>query len=733
MARKRSLGSGKTGAISIRFRQPSEIIEIQERMREAGVSNAGRMNFRNLQIRAGSINVAENGEVTGTAVIASNQPVEREIYVPGEGWQICHEILEMTGVNLERASIIPLLIDHRQSAASQIGDWSNFRIDPADQTQMLADFRISPDDDAKTIRERIAGGYIKTFSCAYDPTRVIQEEVDGKIILRVMAWTLYEVSAVAVPADLRSTARSFSKGVGNMAVRKKSKGGVSGQRGQRSANPVTVDTSIEDNLDLEDEIEDEIEDSADDDAGDDDAGDVSERSDENDLALRGRARSLGIPGSFLRRHLGTEITPREFTRAWRAHEAANDARESSRSMTAPAQPIIIDGRRASQDRIIARAFAASDVALAAGRAPEITPEMARALPGVNLERGLDARAMLRFVAARHNVQLPPDIDGGTFMQLRSIAPAAISDFANLLTVAVNTLQADQAVALPYWGEMITRRAEFDNYAGGRFHSNLVFDELLPTKPGSEIKGGGIGIFDSEGAFETLNRRFSLTRVLFNMNGMGMFSNMNTQIQNAGTTGENKMLQRKLLRNPVMSDSLPFFHGDRYNVATGVPISVEGIGMIQAAAFGDGSSSPFVYAIANPANALALEKLSTKTVADEAAKVNPFGGKFTAIPMPGMPRDAVLWIMDPRVKAAFLRMVMRGQDRPLQKIVESSQYDGFELVASLDRGVAHGDPMAAFLAFTGDEPEDLPDGTASNYEAVSIDEVLDQRSTVDFSN
>lgn len=318
------------------------------------------------------------------------------------------------------------------------------------------------------------------------------------------------------------------------------------------------------------------------------------------------------------------------------------------------------------------------------------------------------------------------------MQMRSIAPAAISDFANVLTVAVNSLQPNGDIALPYWGELITRSEEFDNYSGGRFISNLVFDELLPTRPGSEIKGGGIGLFDTEGHFETLNRRYSLTRVLFGLNGMGLFSNIDMKIANAGTTGENKMLQRKILRNPTMSDGLPFFHGERYNVATNVPMTVDGIGMVRAASFGDGSGSPFVYAIVNPANATLMEKLSTRTVADDPAKVNPFGGKFSVIPVPGIPIDAVLWIMDPRVRAAFLRMKMRGQDRPLKKIVESSQYDGFELVASLDRGIAHGDPMAAFLTFTGDEPDDLPDGTASNYEAVPIDEVLQQRSVVDFS-
>ena len=332
-----------------------------------------------------------------------------------------------------------------------------------------------------------------------------------------------------------------------------------------------------------------------------------------------------------------------------------------------------------------------------------------------------------------NVRLPDDVTFDDLYQIRSIAPMVPEDFAKALSAAVQYVSLGADEVLPYWGTGITRRVEFTSFANGVFSLPLVADELLETAPGEEVKGGSFKAFDTEGKMITLNRRYSLARQLFEANGVGLFSNLNQMIQNAAITGENKLLQKKILTNPEMSDKVPFFHGSRYNVATGIPRTIDGIGMIKAAAFGDGSGVPFVMVLTNPANMTVLGQLTKNPNASEVNKINPFGGTFQVIPVHGIPMDMDIWITDPRVRAAFLRLIKAGQDIPLQRIIYTAMFDGMELLAAADRGVAHGDPRGAFAAFTGDEPATLPNGEdEANYEAEDIATVLEQRSTIDWT-
>jgi hypothetical protein len=755
--RTRADGSKATGKRSpVRLRNKHQLPEndIRRRMRAAGVKRADEMAFRTIEPMGDTVKLQENGEVTFTAIIASETPVERVGYSYEDGRYEFQEILDMGGCNLERGAIIPMLRDHISwSLEAQIGDWTNFRVDPSNATRMLADGRVFADDGCKIVRERILAKGIKTFSCAYTVDDIAPEEEGDNSRLRVVAWTMYEVSAVAVPADLECVIRGLGAAMmeeQDMAVRGAGAGKGKGKgqgaprgRGQQQApkgapRGQRADEELdEDELELqdaEDELdEDELDEDEQDGEDGDDTPDEGERS-QNDDDLRRRARTLGMPRSFLRNYLGTTVTPREMTRKWharRATERSDDTRDTAR-IGVPAEAITIDGRRGEQNQLVVRAAVESERAVAQKRAPKFDDNMRGIIPAHG--RGIGPRDLLRTAAKRANVRLPDDLDmdAGAFYNLRTVAPHVIADFTYLSNLVLQQLALSEQDVIAYSGDQITKRIEFTTFASGQFVTPPVYDELLETPAGSEVKAGGLGVFDTKGRLATFNRRWGIGRQLFTGNGVGMFANMSQGITNAGVVAENKALQRKLLENPEMSDGVPFFHGSRFNVATNVPMSKEGIGLVQAAALRDGAGVPFVSVIVSPLHMTLWNQLAQVINANTTETYNPFGGKFVPIFIHGWPEDAQLWLTDPRIRAAILRMVMSGQPVPFIKIVETAQFDGFEALAGQDRGVAHGAPRGAFLAFTGDEPADLPtppgagpdyEPEDANYEADDITVVL----------
>lgn len=695
--------------------------DTQREMQKSGIKQAENMVFRNITISSRSMNVVRRegdqdkyDEITGTAVIATETPVKREIYIPGEGYQFVDEILVMSGINLERSNILPLLKDHKYfNTDYQIGDWSNIRINPEDPTQILGDYRISGDDDNQTFCHRFARGYIKTFSCAYSINGTIQEEVDNNITLRITDWTIYEISAVSVPADFQCSVRSFGrsfriKGVNKMENEENelnNEANSNDSQGTRSLDNSNNSVSSSDS--------------------------ESHSISANDSALTARAAEIGAPKEFLRNFIGTNVTPEQMTRKF--NESNNDVSSSETSVIGrglSAQPIQIDGRASAHISVMARAFAKTDMARHSGRALDLTNDEASVIV-CSPERGMTAKGLLRAVAKRHNVRLPDEVGFDDLYNIRSVAPAVANDFASALSAAITHIQLGGDDLIPYWGSAITRSVEFNSFSSGVFHIPLIADDLIETEQGSEVKAGSFKAYDTQGKLETLNRRYPIARQLFESNGVGLFSNLNAMINNAATTGENKMLQKKILSNPIMSDKTPFFHASRYNVATGVPRSVDGLGKVKAAAFGDGSGVPFVMVLTNPKNQLELGKLTVKPAATEIANINPFGGTFQVIPIPGMPTEMDIWITDPRVRAAILRLRRTGQDAPLMRMIYTATFDGMELLASADRGISHGDPRGAFATFTGEEPEQMPDGSESTYEAEDIEDVLAARSVVDW--
>ncbi len=118
------------------------------------------------------------------------------------------ERLDPTGLDTSRLIGAPVLDGHRQaSARDTIGVVTAFRVEG---NALIATIRLLQADDVKPIVERIRQGVIRGVSVGYRVQRWA-DSLENKVRVRTAAaWSIFEVSAVPVPADPGATFRSES-------------------------------------------------------------------------------------------------------------------------------------------------------------------------------------------------------------------------------------------------------------------------------------------------------------------------------------------------------------------------------------------------------------------------------------------------------------------------------------------------------------------------------------------
>ncbi|WP_429816389.1 prohead protease/major capsid protein fusion protein [Ensifer sp. B1-9] len=116
------------------------------------------------------------------------------------------ERLDPAGLDTSRLIGAPVLDGHRQgSARDSIGVVTAFR---SEGNALIATIRLLQSDDVKPIVERIRQGIIRGVSVGYRVQRWL-DSLENKVRVRTAAaWSIFEVSAVPVPADPGATFRS---------------------------------------------------------------------------------------------------------------------------------------------------------------------------------------------------------------------------------------------------------------------------------------------------------------------------------------------------------------------------------------------------------------------------------------------------------------------------------------------------------------------------------------------
>ncbi|ANL47954.1 peptidase U35 phage prohead HK97 protein [Rhizobium phaseoli] len=116
------------------------------------------------------------------------------------------ERLDPAGLDTSRLIGAPVLDGHRQaSARDTIGVVTAFR---TEGNALIATIRLLQSDDVRPIVERIRQGVIRGVSVGYRVQRWA-DSLENKVRVRTAAaWSIFEVSAVPVPADPGATFRS---------------------------------------------------------------------------------------------------------------------------------------------------------------------------------------------------------------------------------------------------------------------------------------------------------------------------------------------------------------------------------------------------------------------------------------------------------------------------------------------------------------------------------------------
>ncbi len=142
-------------------------------------------------------------EMTVEAVISTFSDVQRR---DARGAYI--ERLDPSGLDTSRLVGAPVLDGHRQSSARDtIGVVTAFR---TEENSLVATIRLLQSDDVKPIVERIRQGVIRGVSVGYRVQRWADSTSpkDKARVRTAAAWSIFEVSAVPVPADPGATFRS---------------------------------------------------------------------------------------------------------------------------------------------------------------------------------------------------------------------------------------------------------------------------------------------------------------------------------------------------------------------------------------------------------------------------------------------------------------------------------------------------------------------------------------------
>lgn len=154
------------------------------------------------KIRAGSYDEASG---TFDAVAVTETPVAMRDSLGPYG-----EILPMATLQMPPGSV-PFIDSHALgSARATLGKAGAFRIE---ESELVTTIQLSDAEDVRPIRERIADGTLDSVSAGYlTPHGFDTDESQGYRIKRARAWTVFEVSVTAFPADKQARIRSFQQG-----------------------------------------------------------------------------------------------------------------------------------------------------------------------------------------------------------------------------------------------------------------------------------------------------------------------------------------------------------------------------------------------------------------------------------------------------------------------------------------------------------------------------------------
>ncbi|WP_271167307.1 prohead protease/major capsid protein fusion protein [Hansschlegelia plantiphila] len=505
-----------------------------------------------------------------TAVVASGSPVGRRDARSG-----FNEVLDVAGARLPID--VPLLDSHNQGrAAATIGRAFNFR---REGDVILADIRFSTAPDVQPIVDRFRDGTLNSFSVGYRVSR--WEDTNAAPRVRTAKdWEIFEVSVVSIGADPNARKRSGAMDDETDVI------------DAAAAEPTIVETRA---------------------------------------AIRGIARTAGLPTTWADEQIDNEAT---VTEARAAAFEAMQARTRRTPAIRTAAPVA-DGEvrfRAMEDALAVRTTGA--LPIDAARA-----EAARPFVGHSLRDFAREALTLRGVST---TGMSPD-------ELFRAAMHTTTDFPNLLTGAgrrslLASYQAAQSVL-----KSISRQGSRVDFRSGSTIRLGELGALQRVSEAGEIKATSRAETAESYAIDTYGAIFSISRKALVNDDLGAFNDWSRAAGQAAATTEANLLYGLLSQSsgagPTMSDGKRLFHADHGNTVTSATLSSPALSIdaLSAARLAlrlqtgvDGKTRIAAtpkYLVVGPKLETLAEQVLAALSATTTDGVNPFSGKLTLLVEP----------------------------------------------------------------------------------------------------
>lgn len=595
---------------------------------------------------------------TVEAIVATDTPIDR--------WEV-KEILVITkaAIDLSRAAggRMALLLNHNQNLP--IGNVGTFKIENG---QLVATVRFADTPEGRKAEGQVARGELSQFSIGYQVRKWDERHSSSGIdTVRAVAWELYEVSLVSVPADKAAVVRSASpKGRPLMdpeddVLEHDDAGAVAPQ----TRSPVSADPAEQERV----------------------------------RVITSLARSANLPQDSVERAIAARTSVEAFQRT--AFEAL-----ASR----PGQGGIVPGGAGpgmSSDGRISVGQDEGDTRIR-GMSQELMRRMAREeAPRSDLSRRFHGISLVEMAADMIGHRGRIGHSTSAREQILKRAFHATSDFPMMFETATNGRMAERYAAAETTYRALCKRRDLSDFRPAPHYRPGDLPALEKLLEGGEIK---YGTFSESREYLTVApyaKAIAFTRQMLVNDDYGAIDDLLNSYGERVIAFEERLFWTLVLSASgagptLLATSRPIFNTTDGSLAasagaiTATTVSNGRAAMRKRKSLDDlfvQSEPKFI--VAGPDKETEVDMLLATISATEVANVNPFAGKLTKVITPEIPGNGWYLFADPAKVPAFVYSLLEGYLAPRLTLDTPFESQGLKAKVEHDVGFAAIDHRGAW--------------------------------------
>ena len=495
--------------------------------------------------------------------------------------------------------------------------------------------RFSKRADVEPLWQDVVDGITRFCSVGYRTYKVEEDKSDGKIPTRTAVdWEPYEISMVAMPADVGAKVRAEDKSLTNQCELVTRAAGEPAMEAREQSEFIAEERPRMEAAPAEPPAE----------PNERDLGADAER--DRVMGIWSAVRAARLPFSKAEEMIKAK-TP--------LVEAQGKVFDELRKRDLPNQgpqpgagPSITFG-----DDPLVHKRAAVENALLHRMAPEYfkLEDAGRQYRGLSLTE--TARMFLR-AASRHEVASLGSSQMWDAILSQRAGLHSTSDFANLLADLPNKILQKAYTEAPQTFEPLVRRTTVSDFKPNRLLEIGEAPALLEVLEHGEIKHGTIGEGKETFTLASYARQFGITRKALINDDTDAFSRLPIMMGRQVRKLESDLVWQQITANAAMGDTVALFHATHANLAgSGGAIDVTTVGAgnaamklqkgLDGATFIDVQPKYLIVPVAK--EVIARQFVSEKLLATSQSNVNPFAGVLSVIAEPRLDANsATAWYL-----------------------------------------------------------------------------------------